>query len=130
MRRSLRHAGFEDSAIEDAIIHLQRQNLLDDQSFAADWVRSRMESRPRGKRLIEHELRVKGISTDDACAATSGVDDEATALALAARRAELMRGLDRQTFIRRLANYLLARGFSRETVSRAIRSVLPAPDDS
>jgi SOS response regulatory protein OraA/RecX len=41
-----------------------------------------------------------------------------------------MRGLDRQTLIRRLSNYLLARGFSGETVSRAVASVLSERDDS
>ncbi len=130
MRRSLRHAGFADSAIEDAIIQLQRQNLIDDQSFAAEWVRSRMRFRPRGRRLIERELRLKGISGDDASAATEDVDDEDTALALASRRAALMSGVDRQTFIRRLSNYLRARGFSGETISRAVNSVLPSHDDS
>jgi len=130
MYRTLRLAGFEESVVEDAMTQLRRQNLLDDRAFAADWVRSRLQSRPRGRRLIEHELREKGISSEDMSEATSNIDDEATAFQLAARRAALMQGLDRQTFIRRLSNYLLARGFPGETLSRAVNSVLPPPDDS
>ncbi len=130
MRRSLKRSGFAEAAVDSAIVHLQDQQLLDDTSFAADWVRSRMQFKPRGKRLLEHELRTKGISDENAAAATTEVDDEATAFALASRRAALMRGLDRQTFIRRLSNYLLARGYSRETISRAVNSVLTADDDS
>ena len=130
IRRSLRRAGFGASAIEAAVAHLLHQGLINDRSFAADWTQSRTQSRPRGRRLIEHELRAKGVSAEDAAAATSDVDDDATALALAARRARLMRGLDRQTLVRRLSNYLLARGFSRETVSRAVVSVLSEHGDS
>ena len=130
MRRSLRSAGFDEPVIEDAIVQLRQQRLLDDHAFAAEWVRSRTQSRPRGKRLIERELREKGITGDEAAEATAGVDDETAASALAARRAGLMRELDRQTFIRRLSNYLLVRGFSRETVSRAVNSELKARGDS
>jgi regulatory protein len=130
MRRGLSKAGFNDSVVASTITHLQNQGLLNDRAFAADWTRSRVQSRPRGRRLIERELRAKGVSADDAAAATSNVDDEAMALHLAQRRARLMRGLDRSTFIRRLSNYLLARGFSGETVSRAIASVLSCGDDS
>jgi len=130
MRLALRRAGVEDAVIEEAIAHLESQSLIDDRAFAADWARSRMQSRPRGKRLIEHELRAKGIPDEDAATATSGIDDEATALTMATRRAELMGGLDRQTFIRRLANYLLTRGFSRETVSRTVSAVLAGRADS
>jgi regulatory protein len=130
MRARLRRAGFEDAVIEDVITDLERQSLLDDREFAVDWARSRMRSRPRGKRLIEHELLTRGVPVEDASTATSDIDDEATALALARRRAELMKGLDRQTFIRRLSNYLLTRGFSHATVSRAVYSVLPGNEDS
>jgi len=129
MRRRLRRAGFAESAVDDAMAQLQRQSLLDDRSFALAWVHGRMQSRPRGTRLLERELREKGISSEDVAAAIADIDDDATALKLAAHRAAILKGLDRQTFIRRLSNYLLARGFSGQTVSRAVNSVLPEPDD-
>jgi regulatory protein len=130
MRRRLCGAGFTESAVDDALAQLQRQSLLDDRSFALSWVRSRMQSRPRGTRLLERELREKGISGEDVAAAIADIDDDATALKLATHRADILKGLDRKTFVRRLSNYLLARGFSGQTVSRAVTSVLPGPDDS
>lgn len=130
MRRRLCRAGFTKNAVEEAIEQLQRQSLLDDRSFALSWVRGRMQSRPRGTRLLERELREKGISSEDIAAAMADIDDDTTAMRLAARRAEVMKGLDRGTFVRRLSNYLLARGFSGQTVSRAVNSVLPKFDDS
>jgi len=130
IRRSLGRAGFEESTIEETTAQLHRQGLLDDRGFASEWAESRLHSRPRGRRLIEHELRVKGVDEEDVAAATSDIDDDATALVLAARRAKLMQNLDRQTFIRRLSNYLRTRGFSGETISRAVTAVLTNNDDS
>lgn len=130
IRRSLRQAGFQDSTIDVAVARLLEQGYLNDRAFADDWTRCRLKTRPRGRRLIEHELRSKGVSAEDAASATSAIDDEATALALAARRARFLEGLDRQTAMRRLSNYLLARGFPRDTVSRAVASIVNARDDS
>ena len=130
LRRALGRAGFSESTVEQVCSQLRQQRLLDDREFAVDWTQSRMQSRPRGKRLIERELRTRGVADEDAAAATSDIDDDATALALARRRARLMQGLDRQTFVRRLSNYLYARGFSGETVSRAVTAVLSSTDDS
>lgn len=130
IRQGLRRAGFTDSTVDEVADQLREQGYLDDRAFAADWTQSRMQSRPRGRMLIERELRAKGVGDDDAAAATSGIDDDATAVALATRRARLMRGLDRETFVRRLSNYLRTRGFSGETVARAVAVALSGSDDS
>lgn len=130
IRRSLLRSGFDEATTEQVVIDLQRQGLLDDQSFADDWTRSRTESRPRSRRLVERELCEKGVSREDAARATAAIDDESTAFALAAKRARVLRDLDRETFIRRLSRYLLARGFSHETTHRAIDAVLTERADS
>jgi regulatory protein len=130
IRRSLHRSGFDDATVEQVVVDLQRQGLLDDQAFADDWTHSRTESKPRSRRLVERELCEKGVSREDAARATAAIDDESTALTLAAKRARVLRDLDRETFIRRLSRYLLARGFSRETVHHAIDAVLPDRDDS
>ncbi len=130
MRRGLQRAGVSDFIADETVSYLRQQGYLNDREFAVDWTRCRMQSRPRGRKLIEHELRARGVSGEDASAAAAEVDDDATALALARRRARLMQGLDRQTFTRRLANFLRARGFSGESVSKAIAAVLSGSDDS
>jgi regulatory protein len=130
MRQSLQRAGFDAGCIDEAVSRLRDQGLINDRNFAEEWTRGRMASRPRGRRLIERELRTKGVSAEDATAATSDVDDDEAARTLAIRRAQALRDVDRQTFIRRLSNYLLARGFSRETVVRAMGHALSMRDDS
>lgn len=124
MRRSLSRAGFGEECTEATISRLREQGMLNDRTFASEWTRSRVESRPRSKRLIEHELRTRGVSSEDVEAATSELDDEATARQIASRRARLMAGLDRQTCLRRLSRYLLSRGFTGETVAHAVASAM------
>ena len=130
IRRVLDRAGFGATSAESAIAELQRQGLLDDRAFAADWTRSRMAFKPRSRRLVERELRDKGVSEEDAARAAHAIDDEATARALASRRARLIHDVDRETFLRRLSRYLLARGFSHETTRRAVAAVLSELGDS
>jgi regulatory protein len=130
IRQSLRRAGFDEATTEQVIVDLQRQGLLDDQAFADDWTRSRTESRPKSRHMVERELYEKGVSREDAARATAAIDDESTALALAHKRARLLRDLDRDLFVRRLSRYLLARGFSHETVRRAVSEALTERADS
>ncbi len=130
MRRRLRHSGVEEATIEEVIAHLKSVKLLDDQTFAANWTQSRMRSRPRSKRLVQRELTEKGVSSETADEATRDIDDDDTALALATRRVELLRGLDRKTRMRRLSNYLLGRGFGRDTITRTLTAVLNNEDHS
>jgi len=130
LRRKLRSAGFREDAIEEAVDRLRTQNLLDDEAFAASWTQSRMRFRPRSKHLIQRELRGKGVSSENAEEATRHLDDDETALALATRRMKMLRGLDRETRVRRLSGYLRTRGFGRDTVARTIASVLDIDESS
>ena len=124
MRAHLLRAGLDEVTIDNAVAALTRQGLLDDRSFASAWTESRQASRPRSRRLLNSELRSKGVDADVASSATEAVDDDATAAELARRRVPQMKGLDRGTVMRRLTAYLLRRGFSGETAGRAVRAAL------
>jgi len=130
VRHSLARSGFGEAAREEAITTLLAQGLLNDRSFALEWTRSRVESRPRSRRLIERELKAKGVSSEDIEAATSELDDDALALQVVSRRLRFVDNLDRQTCLRRLSQYLLSRGFTGETVTRAVTAALSSREDS
>ncbi len=130
MRAHLRRSDIDDATIDDTVATLARQGLLDDKAFAAAWTEGRQSSRPRSRRLLNRELRSKGVDNETAVDATQAVDDDATAADLARRRAPLLRGLDRATAMRRLSDYLLRRGFDGEIVRRAVRTALTDVDRS
>ncbi|PJF25209.1 MAG: RecX family transcriptional regulator, partial [Phototrophicales bacterium] len=52
---------FENAVISQAIDKLQALGYLDDQAFAAFWVRERRTFKPLGARALRYELRQKGI---------------------------------------------------------------------
>lgn len=50
------------SIISDLFNKLKRLNLLDDKKFAEWWVEQRMNFRPKSRRIINYELKSKGIN--------------------------------------------------------------------
>jgi regulatory protein len=100
----------------------------DDQSFAQNWLRSRVESRQYGPRRIAQELRARGIAgrlTEELIAdAFSGRRENSQARALLHKRFGSHRLQDQKT-LRRAAAFLQRQGYS-ETV---IREVLGLSED-
>ncbi len=115
----LRQRGFAAELAEAEVARLRRAGLLDDERFARAWVESRA---PRGRRLLRHELRARGVAGELADAATAGVDDRATALALARRRAPRLAGLEFGQFRARLGRFLQRRGLGHEAIDEAVRA--------
>ena len=63
MARRLGRAGAAPDVAEQTLDRLADLGLVDDASFARWWHDQRDRHRPRGRRLIEAELRAKGVSS-------------------------------------------------------------------
>jgi regulatory protein len=104
---------------------LARRGYIDDAAFARFWVENRQLNRPRGRLALAAELRAKGVASeviDAALGSEETAGEEATALALARRRARSLRDPDPLRFRRRLGAFLQRKGYRYETV----RTVLAA----
>src|SRR5438552_5241973 len=64
VERRLRRAGASDQIIEGTLDHLAGLGLVDDLAFARWWVEQRDRHAPRGRRLVEAELREHGVGRD------------------------------------------------------------------
>jgi regulatory protein len=62
VRDRLRRKGVPDTDIGGVIERLERAGYLDDAAFARFWIEERARSNPRGPRLLQQELRRKGVS--------------------------------------------------------------------
>src|SRR6266542_6260426 len=71
VRTRLLRARHEATAIEQALERLRQDGLLDDAAFAQYWLEQRRTFRPRGARLVQAELRQRGIADLAAEAATT-----------------------------------------------------------
>jgi regulatory protein len=62
VRDRLRRKGVPETDIGGVIERLERAGYLDDAAFARFWIEERARSNPRGPRLLQQELRRKGVS--------------------------------------------------------------------
>jgi regulatory protein len=131
VRDRLRRGGYEQDAIDHAISRLHEWRYLDDADFARRWVENRTAHRPRGKRLLQQELRHKGIDAETAREVIddADLDETGAAEALARRRLPAYAGDDPAAIRRRLGAYLARRGYGYDVIRIALDRALGEADE-
>lgn len=101
--------------------------LVDDASFAREWVSQRQEGRGLARRALAQELRRKGIDDEVAREALDDIDEsdevEAARL-LVQRKLRSVRGVDTDKAVRRLVGMLARKGHSSGVAYRVVREEL------
>jgi regulatory protein len=114
--------GYGPEVVSRTLNRLEAVGLLDDRAFAKAWAEVRVKSKGMGEKLLERELRQKGIKKEAIREAVEGLgDEEERALSLALARVERLKGLDKETAKRRLAGFLQRKGYSGEVVYDVVR---------
>lgn len=119
----LKKKKFKEETIQQVLSFLKDKGFINDTLFAKNWLEERLK-RPLGLRLIEQELKLKGIDKEvidhqisqvkqDYCEAEVIKDIAQDKLKKSGRIEPLIAR-------RRLYVYLLRRGFSPETVAEVI----------
>ena len=118
---------FPGPIIAAVLEHVTRLGYLDDGKFAAQWAASRVRSRGFGRRRIEQELRIKGISREIIKGTLNSLFEEAPEAETARRETEKkLRTLTRfepEVRRRRLAGFLERKGFSSEIIRTILRTL-------
>jgi regulatory protein len=122
LRNRLTSRGFRGDVLDHVFTRLRELKLVDDQAFAAYWVEQRQGRSPRGRRLIDRELRTKGVAVETVAQAVDESSDESDlAYRAGQKRAAVLASLDERTFKQRLGAYLQRRGFDWQAISTAVR---------
>ena len=126
VRDRLRQKGYGPETIEAAVAKLEGWRYVDDADFARYWVENRQAHKPRGRRLLEQELRIKGVERETVREAIDAAEIDEHAAAVAVGRAKLRsyEGLEPAVARRRLAAYLARRGFGFDVVRPALEVLL------
>ena len=112
---------------ETVLDRLQEVGLVDDTSFAADWVASRQQRRHLSRRALRRELEAKGVERSDIDSALETVDRDAELAAaqeLVERKQAAMSALSRDVQQRRLAGLLSRRGFDAAVITQVLSNAL------
>jgi regulatory protein len=136
VERRLQRAGADGPVIDAALERLERLGYVDDAAFVRWWTEQRDRHSPRGRRLVEAELRQRGIGREaletlrETWEEPERSPGEEHLPATDAERATValerhLRGRaipdDRQA-AQRLGMFLVRRGFDPETARAAIRT--------
>jgi regulatory protein len=136
LERRLRRAGAEDPVVEATLERLAEIGYLDDAAFARWWGEQRDRHAPRGRRMIEAELRQQGIDRDvieahrvEHASPERAPEDASLPGSEADRAREALerhlRGRPLPTdsrALQRVGMFLMRRGFDPETVRSTLRA--------
>lgn len=120
IRTRLSRHRFDTETIQKVLAELKKQGLVDDVAFAQFWRENRENFRPRSRRLMELELKQKGVDAEIIAKATIDVDDDQGAYRAAQKKARSLSGLDYPSFRKRMGSFLKRRGFDYELINRII----------
>ncbi len=141
LERRLRRATADAAVIEATVERLAELGYLDDAAFARWWAEQRDRHSPRGLRMIQAELREKGVPREvieeyrathadpERAPEDMGLPGDEPARARVAL-AKHLRGRpvpDDPKARQRLAMFLMRRGFDPETVRAVIREAADSP---
>ena len=135
LARRLQRTGAEEAVIERTLERLTTLGYVDDHAFARWWAEQRDRHSPRGRRMVEAELRQHGVPREiieelrgaelaEPALDHHGLPSSEDERALAALDRHL-RGRpipDDRKALERIGMYLVRRGFDPETARRAIRT--------
>lgn len=127
LEKALRAKDVPTEAATVVLDRMEELGLVDDPTFARDWVESRQQRRYLSKVALRRELTAKGVDRTEIESALEEVqsDDELSAArALAAKKVRSMGDLEPHVRHRRLAGMLARRGFNGSVVSRVLDETL------
>jgi regulatory protein len=112
--------------MDAVVLRLVELKYLSDERFAADYTRLRKENQSLGRRRVQQDLAVKGISRDLAASALASVFDGADEVELARQYCARKRiapptGPDAAKETARLMNRLLRAGYSPGAIFKLLR---------
>lgn len=132
LRGRLLDLEFEERLVDEVLDDLAAVHLLDDETFAREWVRQRHARRGKSARVLNRELTDKGVDAATRAAALDQIDpedEEATARELARKKARSVKAApsdraEKDKALRRIVGVLARRGFNQSMSLSLAREAL------
>lgn len=127
LAEALARKGIPEEVAERVLGRFTEVGLIDDESFAQSWVRSRHTGKGLAPRALSAELRRRGVADEtikEAVGELHPEELEETARDLVTRKLTATRSLDPDRRTRRLVGMLARKGYSPGLAYRVVKDVL------
>ena len=115
-------------AIDEVVYHLIQHNFLNEERFAKSFVRGKFNQKHWGKNRIVRELKFRQISEYNIRTALKEISEEAYLLKLhqvSQKKLDSIKEMNRQKKRKKLADYLLYRGWESHLIYPIITDLIP-----
>ena len=126
--QKLRNMNMIPAAIDEIAAHLIQQNYLNEERFAQSFARGKFNIKKWGRNRIVSELKFRGISKYNIKTALQEIEDvkyTKTLDELAKKRFAAIAETNKQKQRKKLADYLLYRGWESHLVYEKLRELIP-----
>lgn len=121
LKQKLTQKGYDAATVAESLKYLKEHGLVDDAAFALYWAENRATFSPRSQRMVQLELKQKGVAADVAEETSEELDDESGAYQAGAKKASRLNIVDYEEFRRKLGDYLKRRGFGYEVINTTVK---------
>lgn len=128
VNQKLRDMGMIPDAIDQIVSHLIRENCLNEERFAQSFARGKFNIKKWGRNRIVNELKQRQISEYNIKTALKEIEEDAyqtTLDAVALKRLESIKEPNKQKRRKKLADYLLYRGWESHLVYEKLKELIP-----
>lgn len=126
--QKLRTMNMIPAAIDQIVTQLIQENYLNEERFAQSYARGKFRIKKWGRNRITNELKFRGISKYNIKTALKEIEDDVyldTLDVLSLKRLESIRETNKQKKRKKLADYLLYRGWESHLVYQKIKDLIP-----
>jgi len=115
-----------ESMHKELFNRLNRLELIDDKQFALWWISQRLEFKPKGKKILNYELRIKGVDRNiiQEVLETVEIDEEKIATQFLAKKEYRFKGLPKREARLKMSQFLARKGLSWEVIEKVVAKVL------
>ena len=133
MERHLDDCQYGEVEVMETVQRLIALNLLNDESFAADFVATRLAAKPVSRAHLREQMLAHELERDAVDAALLAVTDDmeqANATAVAGKYLRQFDGLSEDVRLERALKRVLARGFGFDTARAAVQAASTQPEET
>ena len=120
----LKEKEFDEKVIQKTIIKLKKMGYLSDKKFIESWVKDRINTKPEGKKLLQIELRQKGIDENQAKKQVDKLINEKTEILMAQKAfkkaSKQYNKLSDREKRQKITAYLARRGFDWQLIKNLL----------